>query len=169
MIGLPDDLYPKRLSGLILYDSDNICVRFVEQGSMKTKYAIIIGGQNFGCGSSREHAPVAIGAAGIYIYNSSLFDIFTTGSSAVIAESYARIFFRNCIATGELYPVESEQRLCEVLETDTEVELDLENSTLTVPATGQVYQLKPLGEVKPVVDAGGIFEFARREGLIKKH
>lgn len=51
---------------------------------MKTEYPVIIGGQNFGCGSSREHAPVALGAS---------------GAQAVVAESYARIFFRNCIAT----------------------------------------------------------------------
>jgi 3-isopropylmalate/(R)-2-methylmalate dehydratase small subunit len=40
------------------------CARFVDDGEMKTKYKVIIGGQNFGCGSSREHAPVALGAAG---------------------------------------------------------------------------------------------------------
>ncbi len=51
---------------------------------MKTDYPIIIGGQNFGCGSSREHAPVALGAS---------------GANVVVAESYARIFFRNCVST----------------------------------------------------------------------
>ncbi|KZV53302.1 dedicator of cytokinesis protein 7-like [Dorcoceras hygrometricum] len=65
---------------------------------MKSKYSIVIGGENFGCGSSREHAPVALGAAGV---------------TAVVAESYARIFFRNSVSTGEVYPLESEARLCE--------------------------------------------------------
>ena len=69
---------------------------FVPEGGMKTRYPIVIAGRNFGCGSSREHAPIAIGAA---------------GGSAVVAESYARIFFRNCVATGELYPVETAKRL----------------------------------------------------------
>src|SRR5260370_11841902 len=77
MIGLPDSLYP---------------VRYVEEGATKSKYPIVIGGRNFGCGSSREHAPIALGAAGCQV---------------VVAESFARIFFRNSIATGELYPYES--------------------------------------------------------------
>src|SRR6202012_5786984 len=77
MIGLPDSLYP---------------TRYVEEGPTKTKYPIIIAGRNFGCGSSREHAPIALGA---------------TGCQVVVAESFARIFFRNCIATGELYSYES--------------------------------------------------------------
>lgn len=51
---------------------------------MKTEYPIVIAGDNFGCGSSREHAPVAMGAS---------------GTKVVVAESYARIFFRNCVAT----------------------------------------------------------------------
>jgi 3-isopropylmalate/(R)-2-methylmalate dehydratase small subunit len=56
---------------------------------MDSEYPIIIAGRNFGCGSSREHAPIALGSAGCKI---------------VVAESFARIFFRNAIATGELYP-----------------------------------------------------------------
>ncbi|GKD53243.1 3-isopropylmalate dehydratase small subunit 3-like protein, partial [Tanacetum coccineum] len=76
--------------------------RFVEPNEYKTKYSIIIAGDNFGCGSSREHAPVALGAAGV---------------AAVVAESYARIFFRNSVATGEIYPLESEVRICDECKT----------------------------------------------------
>lgn len=126
--------------------------RFVDAGAMKTRYPIVIGGDNFGCGSSREHAPVAMGAA---------------GARAVVAESYARIFFRNCVATGELYPCETDVRLCDVLDTGDEVEVNLETDVLTVIATGKTYPLKPLGDAGPVVDAGGIFEYARSQGMIK--
>ena len=59
--------------------------KFVSNPDGTTPYAIVIGGRNFGCGSSREHAPIALGAA---------------GAKAVVAESYARIFFRNSVATG---------------------------------------------------------------------
>src|SRR4051812_42872663 len=134
MIGLPDAAYPER---------------FVPEGGLKTPYQIIIAGRNFGCGSSREHAPIAMGAAGV---------------EAVIAESYARIFFRNCVATGELYPVESKQRLCDVIKTGQKGVLDLDAQTLVVD--GKKYDLKSLGEVKPVIDEGGIFNFARKNGLI---
>eukprot|EP00803_Ostreobium_quekettii_P007928 evm.model.scf_841EXC.6 EVM.evm.TU.scf_841EXC.6 scf_841EXC:42880-46982(+) len=137
LIGLPDAQYP---------------TRYVKDGEMKTEYPIVIAGQNFGCGSSREHAPVAMGAA---------------GTVAVIGESYARIFFRNAMATGELYPIESEERLCDVFQTGTEVELDLEGNTIRNVESGETYPLKPLGEARPVIAAGGIFEFARRQGLIK--
>jgi len=127
---------------------------FVAPGAMKTAYPIIIGGDNFGCGSSREHAPVAMGAA---------------GGQVVVAQSYARIFFRNCVATGELYPVESGDglRLCDALKTGDEVVVDMEADTLTVVGTGAVFPLKPLGEAGPVIDAGGIFEYARKQGMIK--
>lgn len=137
LIGLPDDLYP---------------ARFVKEGQMKTEYPVIIGGQNFGCGSSREHAPVALGAA---------------GSQVVVAESYARIFFRNCIATGELYPAESLGRICDELKTGEIVEVDMENNVLKNHSSGKTYSLKPIGEAGPVIDAGGIFEYARSQGMIK--
>jgi len=136
LCGLPDSLYPER---------------FVKEGEMDTIYPIVIAGKNFGCGSSREHAPIAMGAA---------------NSQAVVAESFARIFFRNCVATGELYPCESPHRLCDELKTGEVVSLDLDKATLTVQRTGKVHQLKPLGEVRPVVDAGGIFNFARQSGMI---
>jgi 3-isopropylmalate/(R)-2-methylmalate dehydratase small subunit len=134
LIGLPDDQYP---------------ARFVAEGETKTPYHIVIAGRNFGCGSSREHAPIALGAAGV---------------AAVIAESFARIFFRNCVATGELFPYESRERLCETLKTGDEGTLDYEQDMLTV--NGRTFSLKPLGEVRPVIEAGGIFNYARQSGMI---
>ena len=110
-------------------------------------------GRNFGCGSSREHAPIAIGSAGCKI---------------VLAEGFARIFFRNCVATGELYPCECADRLCDILKTGDVVTVDLDKASVTVQATGKVYQFKPLGDVRPVVDAGGLFNFARNSGMIAK-
>ena len=86
------------------------------------------------------------------------------GVQAVIAESFARIFFRNCVATGELYPYDSTERLCDILQTGDEATLDFDHDTLT--AHGTTYNLKPLGEVRPVIDAGGIFNFARKSGMI---
>ncbi|NES81330.1 MAG: 3-isopropylmalate dehydratase [Moorea sp. SIO2B7] len=127
--------------------------KFVAEGEMKTQYPIIIAGDNFGCGSSREHAPIALGASGV---------------QAVVAQSYARIFFRNCSATGELYPWESEQRLCEQFKTGQEVTIDFDKNQLTNHTVDQVYELKPLGEVGPVIDAGGIFAYARQTGMIAR-
>jgi 3-isopropylmalate/(R)-2-methylmalate dehydratase small subunit len=134
LIGLPDALYPQR---------------YVAEGATQTTYPIVIAGRNFGCGSSREHAPIALGAAGCQV---------------VVAESFARIFFRNSIATGELYPYESEGPLCGVIKTGDHVEVDFDRNELR--ANGQTYPLKPLGEVGPVIDAGGLFDFARKNGLI---
>ncbi|OIW11918.1 hypothetical protein TanjilG_18191 [Lupinus angustifolius] len=125
--------------------------RFVEPGETKTKYSVIIAGANFGCGSSREHAPVALGAS---------------GSAAVVAESYARIFFRNSVATGEVYPIESEVRLCEECRTGDVVTIELEESRLVNHTTGKEYRLKPIGDAGPVIEAGGIFAFARKTGMI---
>ncbi len=134
MIGLPDDQYP---------------IDFIPEGGLKTPYKIVIAGRNFGCGSSREHAPIAMGAAGV---------------EAVVAESFARIFFRNCVATGELYPYDAKERLCEKVKTGDIGTLDFDADTLTV--NGTTYSLKSLGEVRPVIDAGGLFNYARQSGMI---
>ena len=138
LCGLPDSLYPER---------------FVKPEALDTEYPIVVAGRNFGCGSSREHAPIALGSA---------------GSRILLAESFARIFFRNCVATGELYPCEIPDRLCEVLKTGDVVTVDLDQATVTIEATGKVHLFKPLGEVRPVVDAGGLFNFARQSGMIPR-
>ena len=126
---------------------------FVESGAERSEYAVLVAGKNFGSGSSREHAPIALGAAGI---------------RAVIAESYARIFFRNAVATGELYPLESEDRLCELFATGDEVELDLDSPVcLKDTARGGTHALRPLGTFAPMIEAGGLFAYARANGMIR--
>jgi 3-isopropylmalate/(R)-2-methylmalate dehydratase small subunit len=136
LCGLPDSLYS---------------TRYVKDGQLDSDYPIVVGGRNFGCGSSREHAPIALGSAGCKV---------------VLAEGFARIFFRNCVATGELYPCECVERLCDILKTGDVVTVDLDAGTVTLKNSGKSYQLKSLGEVRPVVDAGGLFNYARKTGMI---
>ena len=127
-------------------------MKFVEDDAYITDYTFVVGGKNFGCGSSREHAPLAIAEA---------------GAKVVIAEFYARIFYRNCVNGGYLLPAECDTRLIEgEISTDDELELDIDNSTLTNKTTGKSYTLNPLGEVKPIIDAGGVFGYARQQGMI---
>ena len=102
LIGLPEPLYP---------------ARYVVEGEMDSNYPIVVAGRNFGCGSSREHAPIALGSAGCKL---------------VLAESFARIFFRNCVATGELYPCDITDRLCDILKTGDEVRVDLDLSLIHI-------------------------------------
>src|ERR1041385_2590841 len=124
---------------------------YVKECQLDSDYPIVVAGRNFGCGSSREHAPIALGSAGCRV---------------VLAEGFARIFFRNCVATGELYPCECVDRLCDILKTGDVVTVDLDAGTVKAHATGKVYSFKPLGDVRPVVDAGGLFNYARQSGMI---
>ena len=127
-------------------------VRVVPEGQFKTEYRIVIGGKNFGCGSSREHAPLAIAEA---------------GATVVVAEFYARIFYRNCVNGGYLLPCESIGRLVEEIRTGDVCDVDIEQGLLTNQTTGRTYRLKPLGDAKPIIDAGGVFEYAKRAGMMK--
>ena len=138
LAGLPESLYP---------------TRFVKEGQLDAEYPIIVAGKNFGCGSSREHAPIALGSARCKV---------------VLAESFARIFFRNSVATGELYPCEIAERLCEVVKTGDKLTVDLDACTVVAEAGGKLYRFKPLGDVRPVVDAGGLFNYARKTGMISQ-
>ena len=124
---------------------------FVEEGKFKSEYTIIIGGKNFGCGSSREHAPACLKIAGI---------------QAIVAASYARIFYRNSVDGGFFIPYEVPDDLTNIIHTDDKLAINIETGVLTNNSTSQTYNLKPLGEVGEIVKAGNIFEYARKAGMI---
>jgi 3-isopropylmalate/(R)-2-methylmalate dehydratase small subunit len=127
-------------------------VPFHTKDEFVSDYKIIVGGKNFGCGSSREHAPIALDAAGI---------------QCVVAEFYARIFFRNSVNGGYIIPFESVDRLCERICTGDELTIDVPAGVLHNITTGEQWPLKPLGEVAPIIDAGGIFSYAKKVGMLK--
>ena len=112
-----------------------------------------MGGKNFGCGSSREHAPVALDIAGI---------------EAVVAESYARIFYRNSIDGGFIAPFETNKHLYQEIKTGDELVLDTSKGILTNSTRQVVYQLNPLGDIEGILRAGGIFAYARQSGMLKE-
>ena len=124
---------------------------FVEEGQFESVYTIIIGGKNFGCGSSREHAPACLKIAGI---------------QAVVAESYARIFYRNSVDGGFFIPFETSDNLVGETCTGDKLIIDVKKETLTNETTGKSYTLNSLGEVIEIIRAGNIFEYARQSGLI---
>src|SRR5262245_48107606 len=127
-------------------------VPFHTRDEFVSDYKIVVAGKNFGCGSSREHAPIALDAAGI---------------EAVVAEFYARIFFRNSVNGGYLTPFECVKRLCDVVCTGDELELDVTAAKLHNRTTKETYELKPLGEVAPILEAGGLFNYAKKVGMLK--
>lgn len=127
-------------------------IPFHTKDEFVSDYKIIIAGKNFGCGSSREHAPIALDAAGI---------------EAVVAEFYARIFFRNAVNGGYLIPFESTGRLCEKICTGDELRIDVAKGVLSNLTTHDEWRLRPLGEVVPILEAGGLFAYARKVGMLR--
>jgi 3-isopropylmalate/(R)-2-methylmalate dehydratase small subunit len=127
-------------------------IPFVGEGQFKSEYKIVIGGKNFGSGSSREHAPLALAEAGV---------------QCVIAEFYARIFFRNSVNGGYLIPFESEERLVEKINTGDLLEVLLDQRAVVNKTDGNRYALKPLGDVLPIIEAGGVFNYAKQAGMLK--
>jgi len=127
-------------------------IPFHDKDEFVSPYQIIVGGRNFGCGSSREHAPIALHAAGI---------------QAVVAEFHARIFYRNAVNGGYLFPLECVDRLCDKVCTGDELCVELALCQMRNLTTGEVWALKPLGEVAPILEAGGIFAYARKTGMLR--
>jgi 3-isopropylmalate/(R)-2-methylmalate dehydratase small subunit len=110
---------------------------------------VIVGGQNFGCGSSREHAPIAI-----------------KGSQAkcIIASSYARIFFRNAINIG--LPILECPEAVSDIEEGNEVDVDLATGSIKNITKGNAYQARPLPDfVLKIADAGGIVNFLKEHSI----
>jgi 3-isopropylmalate/(R)-2-methylmalate dehydratase small subunit len=127
-------------------------VPFHSDDEFMSPYKIIVAGKNFGCGSSREHAPIALNAAGI---------------KAIVAEFYARIFFRNTVNGGYLVPFECAERLCDKVCTGDDLRIDVASGLLHNQTTGEQWPLKPLGEIAPILEAGGLFAYARKVGMLK--
>lgn len=126
-------------------------IPFVKKGNNKSDYTVVLSGKNFGCGSSREHAPAAMRIA---------------GARCVVAPSYARIFYRNAVDGGFITPVESEKSLVEYFNTGDPVEVNLQEKYILNQRTNQKYPIKSLGEVEGIIAAGGIFAFARKTGML---
>lgn len=125
---------PALLAEHCMEDVDPTFAQKVEKGD------IIIGGQNFGCGSSREHAPIAIKASGI---------------SVVIAESFARIFYRNAINIG-LYIIESPDAAKDISEGD-QIDVEYETGVIRNLTTGKTYQATPFPPfIRKIVEKGGL-------------
>lgn len=126
-------------------------IPFVSPGSDQSQHSIIVAGKNFGCGSSREHAPVALQMAGV---------------RAVVAQSYARIFYRNAVDGGYLYPLESKEISPNDFSTGDRVEIDIHARQIKNIHTDKVFALNPLGSVVgSILTSGGLFQYAKKNQL----
>lgn len=140
-----------QLAGLAMCGLPEGALPFLDDSGARAAHPIIVAGKNFGCGSSREHAVIALGAA---------------GAAVVLAQSYARIFFRNCVATGEVLPLVTAGRVCERLRTGDRITLDQRAQTVTLLHNGECMAIEPAGELANIVAAGGLFAYARATGRI---
>ena len=130
---------PKELASHCMEDIDAEFVKKVQPGD------IIVADGNFGCGSSREHAPISIKASGI---------------SCVIANTYARIFYRNSLNTG-LPILECPEAVAGISDGDA-VEVDLEAGKITNVTTGRSYQAKPFPPfMRQLIEVGGLVNYAK--------
>jgi len=103
-------------------------------------------GNNFGCGSSREHAPIALSKSGI---------------RAILSPSFARIFYRNAVDGGYLLPIEIDENILEEIDDKDEVEINLENNTVKdYTKDNKIYNIKPFSKIiSEIVEAGGLFNY----------
>jgi 3-isopropylmalate/(R)-2-methylmalate dehydratase small subunit len=132
---------PKHLAKYVMEDSDT-----PNFASKVQKGDIIIAGENFGCGSSREHAPIALKAAGV---------------SAIIAPTFARIFYRNAFNMG--LPIFELKEVNEIKETDN-VTVNLEAGEIINNTTSKTYKFTPIPPfMQELLETGGLMEFAKKE------
>jgi 3-isopropylmalate/(R)-2-methylmalate dehydratase small subunit len=103
-------------------------------------------GHNFGCGSSREHAPIALSKSGI---------------KAILSPSFARIFYRNAIDGGYLLPIEIDENVLEKIDDKDKLEIDLDNNTIkNITKDNEIHKIKPFSKIiSEIVKAGGLFNY----------
>lgn len=140
-----NDPDPKALASHCMEDIDADFAGTVEPGD------IVVAGANFGCGSSREHAPLSLKACGV---------------KCVIAPSFARIFYRNAINIG--FPIlECAQAAAEIQAGD-QVEVDFATGVITDGTTGKTYQAAPFPEfVSGIIESGGLLKSLKARGVAK--
>jgi len=126
-------------------------IPLTKEDATQSEFNIIVGGPNFGCGSSREHAPACLEIAGV---------------KAIIAPTYARIFYRNSVDGGFVIPYESLEDLSQKVHTHDELEIDQEKQVVKNLTQNEEYKIRPLGSVADIVSAGGIFAYARETGMV---
>ncbi len=132
---------PKELAAHCMEDADPEFVSRVKPGD------IIVAGKNFGCGSSREHAPIAIKAAGI---------------SCVVAHSFARIFYRNAFNVG--LPILECPEGAERIQSEDELEIDLSSGVIENRTRNETYQAQAIPPfMQKLIEAGGLIEYVREQ------
>jgi 3-isopropylmalate/(R)-2-methylmalate dehydratase small subunit len=131
---------PEELAKHVMEDAD---AEFVGKMSVGD---VIVAGENFGCGSSREHAPIALKAAGV---------------AAIIAPTFARIFYRNAFNMG--LPIFELPQSAEISEGD-EISVNMNEGTITNKSTSKTYNFTPIPPfMQELIDAGGLMNFAQNE------
>ncbi len=134
---------PAELAKHCMEDIDKDFVNKVQQGD------IMVGGANFGCGSSREHAPIAIKASGI---------------SCVIAKDFARIFYRNSINIG--LPILECAEASEDIDEGNEVEVDFDTGVITNKTKNKTYRAVAFPEfMQGIINAGGLVEYIKKGNI----
>ena len=124
----------KELASHCMEDIDKSFIQRVKEGDL------IVAGDNFGCGSSREHAPIAIKAAGV---------------SCVIARTFARIFYRNSINIG--LPIMECPEAADAIQEGDEVEVDFSTGVIRDITTGETFQAAPFPDfIRSIIDKGGL-------------
>jgi len=130
---------PDELAKYAMLDADPEWVDKMKKGDF------IIGGENFGCGSSREHAPIALKAAGV---------------SAIIAKSFARIFYRNAINIG--LPILEAPKAAEEIKEGDEIEVDIADGKIKDLTTNKTYKAQPFPEfMQKIIKAGGLINYLK--------
>ncbi|VAY87378.1 3-isopropylmalate dehydratase small subunit [hydrothermal vent metagenome] len=136
---------PKHLAKYVMEDSD-----IHDFASQVNAGDIIVAGENFGCGSSREHAPIALKTAGV---------------SAIIAPTFARIFYRNAFNMG--LPI-FELPQASQIKANNNITIDLDAGTITNNTSNKIYKFNPIPPfMKELIATGGLMEFAKKEVLGK--
>lgn len=135
---------------LKLHDYDEIAKHAMEGidpnfHSKVQKGDFLVAGRNFGCGSSREHAPIALSQCGI---------------QGVIAVSFARIFYRNAVDGGFLLPIEVDEQTYSKISDGDQIQVDTSKNEIKNLTKNQTYSMKPFSEiVSKIIAAGGLFKY----------